>query len=128
MKKAKIVDMWGSTIYHVDDLPFKPKEYLPHIYGKFREKSEGTRVREVLDTPKKGEIPFASKPGSIITKAIKFTPDLVKDLGYTKEEASTSLDKRTCYDFKGGEDAGLTRLREYLWDTKSVGSYASTRN
>jgi len=32
-------------------------EYFPHIYGNFRKKSENVKVRELLPTPKKGEIP-----------------------------------------------------------------------
>lgn len=55
-------------------------------------------------------------------------PELVKDLGYSKEEVEAPNDKRECYTFKGGEDAGLKRVKEYLWDTKSVGNYATTRN
>jgi len=55
-------------------------------------------------------------------------PDLVKDLGYNKEEIEAPNDKRECYQFKGGEDAGLKRVKEYIWDSKSVGNYATTRN
>jgi hypothetical protein len=49
--------LWGSTIYNIDDLPFKPED-LPHIYGRFREKSEGTKVRNLLKTPEKNDLPF----------------------------------------------------------------------
>jgi hypothetical protein len=30
-------------------------------------------------------------------------PDLVKDLGFKKEDVEAPKDKRACYDFKGGE-------------------------
>jgi len=56
--KVKVHSIWGSTIYHIDDLPYKPATELPHVYGRFREKSEGTRVRALLPTPKKGELPI----------------------------------------------------------------------
>jgi deoxyribodipyrimidine photo-lyase len=125
--KVHIESIWGSTIYHKDDLPFKPSE-LPHIYGKFREKSEGTKVRELVPTPTKGSLPFPENPSKVILEASKFTADLVKDLGYKKEEAEALVDKRSCYHFKGGEDEGLKRCKEFVWDTKSVGSYAATRN
>lgn len=83
--------MWGSTLYHIDDLPFNPNDALPHIYGKFREKSEGTKVRALLPTPKKGELPFPEKLSKEIMEASKFLPDLTKDLGYTKEQVSITV-------------------------------------
>jgi deoxyribodipyrimidine photo-lyase len=52
----------------------------------------------------------------------------VKDLGYDKAEVEAPKDKRECYDFRGGEDAGMKRVKEYIWDTKAVGNYAATRN
>jgi len=32
------VNIWGSTLHHVDDLPYNPQEYFPHVYGNFRKK------------------------------------------------------------------------------------------
>lgn len=46
-KRAKIHSVWGSTVYHIDDLGFSPED-LPHIYGKFREKTSGVRVRPLF--------------------------------------------------------------------------------
>ena len=124
--KAEVKSLWGSTLYNIEDLPFKPAE-LPHIYGKFREKSEGVKVRKLVPTPKKNELPFPSKPSKIIQGASKFMPTL-KDFGFTKEEIETPKDKRACYDFIGGEDAGLKRCEEYIMGTQSVGQYNATRN
>jgi deoxyribodipyrimidine photo-lyase len=114
---VKVESIWGSTIYNIDDLPFKAATELPHIYGRFREKSEGTRVRALLPTPKKGELPFVKNSTKDIDGAAKFIPDLVKDFGFTKEEVDAPKDKRECYNFVGGEDAGLKRVKEYVWDT-----------
>ena len=33
-----------------------------------------------------------------------------------------------CYKFRGGEEAGLQRLQEYVFSKRSVSKYASTRN
>ena len=71
-------------MYHIDDLPYKPKEELPHIYGKFREKSEGTKVRALLSAPKKGELTFPKDLGKESINATEYLPDLVKDLGFEK--------------------------------------------
>ena len=50
---AKTIGLWGSTVYHVDDLGFHPKE-LPHIYGKFREKTADVKIRPLFAQPKSG--------------------------------------------------------------------------
>jgi len=49
-------------------------------------------------------------------------------LGFKKEDVDAPKDKRACYDFKGGEDAGLKRCKEYIWENKAVAQYAVTRN
>jgi len=46
-KGAEIVSLWGSTVLHLDDLGFHPKD-LPHIYGKFREKTADVKVRPLF--------------------------------------------------------------------------------
>ena len=50
------------------------------------------------------------------------------EFGFSKEEIAIEKDKRAYLDFKGGEDEGLKRLKEYVWDTKSVANYVTTRN
>ena len=44
-------------------------------------------------------------------------PDLIKDFGFTKADVEAPKDKRECYDFVGGEDAAMKRVKEYIWDT-----------
>jgi hypothetical protein len=50
--------VWGSTLHHIDDMPYNPKEYLPHIYGKFWEKNAAVPVRQLVESPKLYEMPF----------------------------------------------------------------------
>lgn len=38
---------WGSTLYHVDDLPFKMGE-MPSNYGGFKEKVQGLEIRKTI--------------------------------------------------------------------------------
>lgn len=113
-------------MYHKDDLPFKPEE-LPHIYGKFREKTADVKVRPLFGQPKEGQLPFPEKPSKTLVKAAKEMPSL-EEFDFSKEELKKEKDKRACYDFIGGEDQAVKRLREYIFDTKSVGNYAMTRN
>jgi hypothetical protein len=35
-KDINFVSLWGSTLHHIDDLPYNPLEYLPHVYTSFR--------------------------------------------------------------------------------------------
>jgi deoxyribodipyrimidine photo-lyase len=43
--------LWGLTLHHLADLDYDPKEYLPHIYGKFRERNAAVKVRALVPTP-----------------------------------------------------------------------------
>ena len=35
---CNFVPIWGSTLHHIDDLPYDPHEYFPHTYGNMRKK------------------------------------------------------------------------------------------
>ncbi|KAG5549816.1 hypothetical protein RHGRI_014954 [Rhododendron griersonianum] len=39
---------WGSTLYHVDDLPFKLEE-MPTNYSGFKEKMQGLEIRKTIE-------------------------------------------------------------------------------
>lgn len=41
---------WGSTLYHIDDLPFG-LDQMPTNYGGFREKVSDVTVRKSIETP-----------------------------------------------------------------------------
>lgn len=58
---------WGSTLYHLDDLPFKLED-MPANYGGFREKVQGLEVRKTIEAldqikglPARGDV----EPGDI---------------------------------------------------------------
>lgn len=72
----QVESVWGSTLHHIDDLGYDPTEYLPHVYGKFREKNAGVKVRHPLPSPTKGQMPFCSTMSKDIEAGIKFTPTL----------------------------------------------------
>lgn len=46
-----VVSLWGGSLYHISDLPFKVED-MPHLYGKFREKTKDVKVREPFAAPK----------------------------------------------------------------------------
>lgn len=126
------VSIWGSTLHHIDDMPYDPVEYFPHIYGNFRKRGDGVKVRAVLPSPDKGTLPSISAKTvtDVEKKALSFLPSLDKDFGFSKEELKEfeEKDKRACYNFVGGEDAGLKRSNEYISKRKAVGHYNDTRN
>lgn len=41
---------WGSTLFHLDDLPFKLED-MPSNYGGFREKVQSVAVRDTIEAP-----------------------------------------------------------------------------
>jgi len=62
----------------------------------------------------------------VIDEAFEYVPKLT-DFGFMEEEIPKH-DKRSCYQFVGGEDRGLKRLNEYLFEKKAVKHYNKTRN
>lgn len=130
--ECNMVPIWGSTLHHIDDLPYDPNEYFPHTYGYMRKKQDHIKVRELLPDPAKGSMPFIdlAKASPEEKKAAEFMPDLETDLGFSEEEVKTSSvqDPRICYKFKGGEEAGLKRIDEYIFSKRAVSKYATTRN
>lgn len=58
---------WGSTLFHLEDLPFKLED-MPSNYGGFREKVQSVAVRDTIEAPQqlKG-LPASGnvKPGRI---------------------------------------------------------------
>lgn len=85
-----------------------------------------------METPEIGSLPFIdlAQIDELEREASEYIPDLIRDLGFSKEEvkASTSQDSRICYKFRGGEEAGLKRLKEYVFSKRAVSKYESTRN
>ncbi|KAL9870213.1 LOW QUALITY PROTEIN: cryptochrome DASH-like [Geothlypis trichas] len=114
---VKVQTFWGSTLYHRDDLPFRPIDRLPDVYTHFRKALEsGARVRPTLRMPDQLK-PLAPglQEGSIPT---------MEDFG----QKDPVTDPRTAFPCSGGETQALMRLQYYFWDTNLVASYKETRN
>ena len=50
-----------------------------------------------------------------------------EDFGFKKDEIKDK-DDRAALDFVGGEDAGMARLKDYLWRYKGMKDYKDLRN
>lgn len=66
-ENVEVKYFWGSTLYHVEDLPFKLED-MPSNYGGFRQKVQGLEVRKTIEAldqmkglPSRGDV----EPGDI---------------------------------------------------------------
>jgi deoxyribodipyrimidine photo-lyase len=90
VQSVKDVSFWGSTLYHLDDLPFST-EKLPDVFTQFRKMVEkSAKVRPTFPAPQALMLPTGIEPGEIPT---------VQDLGLTPAD----MDTRAALPFKGGE-------------------------
>ncbi|KAG8573281.1 hypothetical protein GDO81_012343 [Engystomops pustulosus] len=114
---VKYHTIWGSTLYHREDLPFRHISGLPDIYTQFRKAVEAQcKVRPTLQMPEKLKpLPGGLEEGSVPT---------AEDFG----EQDPLTDPRTAFPCSGGESQALQRLQHYFWDTNLVASYKDTRN
>lgn len=106
----------GKMLYYTQDLP-APVQHTPDIFTQFRKENEYiTPVRLPLPEPvSMPRLPYDAEPGNL--------PQLT-DFGH---EAITPHPNSVLV-FKGGETAGLERLRHYLWETDAIATYKETRN
>ncbi|XAR61344.1 (6-4)DNA photolyase [Bertholletia excelsa] len=120
-KGVELKYFWGSTLYHVDDLPFKMEE-MPTNYGGFKEKIQGLEVRKTIEAldqlkglPSRGDV----EPGEI--------PTLV-DLGLNPAATLGEDGKPVAITLMvGGETEALQRLESFAAECKAQ-TKGGTRN
>ncbi|XP_031374590.1 cryptochrome DASH, chloroplastic/mitochondrial isoform X2 [Punica granatum] len=113
-KNPKLRLIWGSTMYHIDDLPFNP-ENLPDVYTQFRKSVESKcKVRGCVKVPELlGPTPSVTDWGSVPT---------IDQLGLQFDKVRKGIR------FLGGESAALGRVFEYFWKKDLLRVYKNTRN
>lgn len=106
----------GKMLYHTQDLP-APVHHIPDVFSTFRKETEHvTPVREPFAAPSSlPPLPPNLDPGPLPT---------LEDFGMEEP----TRDPRAVLVFKGGETAGLQRLRHYLWESDAIATYKETRN
>ncbi|CAG9466946.1 unnamed protein product [Pedinophyceae sp. YPF-701] len=124
---GKVVSVWGSTLYHRDDVPFRgDMQDMPDSFSKYRQAVEGVApVRPLLEGSSvcAGPLPKQLPEGL----SYEFEPGW-RDIPFTSETDEPTFDRRGVLDFQGGETAALERLKYYLWDSKLLSTYFDTRN
>jgi len=137
---------WGTTLFHREDLPFKSDlSDMPDVYTRFKNTVEPElackanevppsfnglpkqdtqiKVRPCFPDPELGSLPLPS----IDDAMLNFEPAW-SDLPYTEDVPEPPPHPGSVLEFRGGEDAGLERLRYYMRDTDLVATYFDTRN
>lgn len=137
-KGAKLELHWGSTLFHLDDVPFTDKLTLgdmPDVFTPFRTKcEEHATVRSCLPMPPHGSLPLPEVgPGDSTALLFSFRPTSLADLAPVLPEGSPTLetpdkDSRAAFDFRGGETLAMARLKYYLWESDLVARYFDIRN
>ncbi|KAH7846255.1 hypothetical protein Vadar_011781 [Vaccinium darrowii] len=114
INSPKLQLIWGSTMYHIDDLPFDTN-CLPDVYTQFRKSVESkTVVRGCIKMPSSlGPPPNIGDWGRV--------PSL-DQLGHHEGKVNKGMR------FVGGESAALSRVHEYFWKKDLLRIYKETRN
>ena len=68
---SQFIPIWGSTLYHIRDLPFNPKVTVCEQYGQLMNQLQGVSVRAELPPPSKGSLKFNCE---YMKEAIVFVP------------------------------------------------------
>lgn len=108
-KNVKIHDLWGNTIFHINDLPCKINK-MPDIFTHFRKLIDEYNYRheESINLSKlKTSINDTDNIEKIIQDNNKIEENLI---------------------FEGGEDKAWERLNYYFYESKLLSSYKKTRN
>jgi deoxyribodipyrimidine photo-lyase len=119
---VQIIDFWGHTLYHPDDLPFNLSS-IPELFTTFRKQVEKQAAIRPTFAPPQTLRPL---PAEIAVGSLPPVADLVADLSIELE--TTSPDSRSVIHFAGGEQAGQARLKQYFWQQDQLKVYKETRN
>jgi len=113
-KKIVFHSINNATLYGEEDFPFSI-EQTPEIFTQFRKVIEQhCRVPDVV-----------AKPTHIPSPVIPpLTLPTLEALGYD----NVIIDSRAVIHFKGGENAALNRLHDYLYSSRAIATYKLTRN
>lgn len=117
LPEKKFKSLYNQFLFAPDEISFNYND-TPRVFTAFRQKIEKHDQVSECFSPKKMPI-----ENLISENNITFSPNL-KALGFDDFE----IDNRTAFPFKGGENEGLKRVKEYLFETKYVSKYKQTRN
>jgi deoxyribodipyrimidine photo-lyase len=82
-------------------------------------------IRELVRTPKMGELPWPKKQASLFRSHV-FCMAKLEDFGFSKEEIEKETDTRS-FPFHGGERNAVRRMQQYIFGKKAIDNYAHTK-
>ncbi|CAH1447514.1 unnamed protein product [Lactuca virosa] len=103
---VEIKYFWGSTLYHIEDLPFKLEE-MPTNYGGFRDKVKGIKVRKTIEAV--DQLKGLPSGGDVEAGEI---PSLV-DLGMNPTATMSQVKPVVNAPVVGGETEAMKRLKQF---------------
>ncbi|KDP33432.1 hypothetical protein JCGZ_07003 [Jatropha curcas] len=113
-KSPKLQLVWGSTMYHMDDLPFYTND-IPDVYTQFRKSVEAKcAIRSCTKMPTSLAPPPSVEDWGCVPS--------IDDLGFQPQKVNKGMR------FLGGESAALSRVYEYFWKKDLLKIYKETRN
>ena len=135
---VEIVAVWGSTLFHLEDLPLSLED-IPDVFTAFRKRVEKEcTVRERFPAPDRlPPVPDGAPSGRAIELRARDrdddTPTDTDESPNAHREpifgvAPANPSKRGVLEFTGGERSGLWRLNEYFWERDRLRVYKKTRN
>ena len=113
-EKCELILTEGKGLFENEDLPFELKD-LPGVFSSFRRKVEkNLKIRPLIPVPEKISSSWTPK-------------NQLPTLRYFGLE-EFEIDIRAVLDFRGGEDAGISWMKEWIWERDCLKIYKETRN
>ena len=113
-EKCQLILTEGKGLFENEDLPFELKD-LPGVFSSFRRKVEkNLKIRPLIALPEK--ISCSWTPNNQLPSLSYFGLD------------EFETDERSVLDFRGGEDAGTSWMKEWIWERDCLKSYKETSN
>ena len=74
--------IWGTTLYHIDDLPFDPLKEFTNVVTEYKKKVKDVKVRSIMASPAHGSLPSIKSLAGVEKYAKEFIPDLKDHLNF----------------------------------------------
>ena len=103
---------WTHTLYHKNDLPTQYSDIDDTFTPWRKEVQYQANIRDTIDKPSKIKTPDLDQN--------KLEDIILEDMCEERKDKGIS--------FEGGENSGIKRLNEYIWDNDRLRKYKKTRN
>lgn len=115
----------ANYIFNYEEVKHSIKK-LPDTFTKFKKEYE----KHFLSSDRKiYQVPFGHTAKQIkITEEHSNHLQIIQNITEKAENSNAQADPRATFVYHGGENSGLDRLKQYIWEQKSIKRYKKTRN